>query len=266
MAELLLVSNPKKRRRKKKLYGAAAAAHAKKHRRKGKRRHKVKAAAPARRRRRSHHRPKNSRPAEGYIVGRGKIRRRKLNPRHRRRHHARSRRRHRNPSLRNITGQVMPTMKAGAWGAAGALGLDVLWGLMVGNMPSLAAYLTNPYVGFLAKAVAAVGVGSLGGHIAKGKGRELAVGAMTVVAHDFFKTTLQGLAPTIFGAGGSLPLGAYLSGYGDTGMGAYLSGAAPIVGTATIPQAYLPFSGSSGNSGTGDGVYNEDRMGLDTWS
>jgi hypothetical protein len=107
--------------------------------------------------------------------------------------------------------------------------------------------------------LAAVGVGALGGNIAKGKGRELAVGAMTVTVHDFLKTTLEAMAPTIFGAGGTLALGSYLSGYGS-----YLSGAAPIVGTATVPQAYLPFAGSTGNSGS-DGVYNEDRMGLDNW-
>jgi hypothetical protein len=155
----------------------------------------------------------------------------------------------------------MPTVKAGAWGAAGALGLDVLWGLLVGNLPSVATYLTNPYVGFAAKAAGAVVVGSVGGHVAKGKGRELAVGAMTVVTHDFLKSLLQTMAPTIFGTGGSLPLGAYLN---DGGLGAYLNGAAPIVGTATIPQAYLPFNGSSGSSGDA-GVYTDDRMGMDPW-
>ncbi|MGH8336548.1 MAG: hypothetical protein ACRETL_06985 [Gammaproteobacteria bacterium] len=261
MAELLLVSNPRKRKRKmtakqKKYFGKKRKAH---------RRRKVApvAAAPRRRRRkaRTHKRPANARREVGYAVGNAPIRRRKLNPH--RRHHAR---RHRNPSLRNITGQLMPTVKAGAWGAAGALGLDVLWGLVVGNLPSIATYIANPYVGFAAKAAGAVVVGSVGGHLAKGKGRELAVGAMTVVTHDFLKTLLQGMAPTIFGVGGSLPLGAYLSGAGSpAGLGAYLSGSAPIVGTATIPQAYLPFAGSSGASGS-DGVYAEDHMGMDPWN
>jgi hypothetical protein len=73
------------------------------------------------------------------------------------------------------------------------------------------------------------------------------------------------MAPTIFGPGGSLPLGAYLSAARPDYLGAYLSGAAPIMGTATIPQAYLPFAGSTGNSGN-DGVYSEDRLGMDTWS
>lgn len=262
MSELLLVSNPKRRRKKRKLHGAAAASHAKKHRRRKHRKSAASAAAPRRRRRRSRKiarqrkRPARARSAAGYVVGSAPVRRRKLNP-----HRRRSRHRRRNPSLRSITSQVLPTVKAGAWGAAGALGLDVLWGLVVNQLPSVAAYLTNPYVGFAAKAVGAVAVGAVGGHVAKGKGRELAVGAMTVVTHDFLKTMLQQMAPTIFGAGGSLPLGAYLN---DGGLGSYLSGAAPIVGTASIPQAYLPFAGSSGSGA--EGVYNEDRYGLDNWA
>lgn len=264
MAELLLVSNPHKRKGKK------MAKRARKRRqpaalrkywaaRRGKKKHhKRRTRVHHRRRARVHRRRRHA------VAVAAPRRRRRSNPH--RRHRARYRRRHRNPSLRNIGSQIMPTVKAGAWGAAGALGLDVLWGLVVGNLPSLATYIANPYVGFAAKAVGAVGVGALGGHIAKGKGRELAVGAMTVVTHDFLKSMLQQMAPTIFGTGGSLPLGAYLSGEGSpANLGAYLSGAAPIVGTATVPQAYLPFAGSSGSSGTADGIYAEDHMGMDPW-
>lgn len=267
MAELLLVSNPHKRGKKKgrkrrqpaglRKYWAA---------KRGKKTHRRKAKVHRRRTARvvhHHKRRVKRRRAIGYTVGTRKIRRRKLNPHRRRSYH---RRRHRNPSLRGIMGQMVPTIKAGAWGASGALGLDVLWGLVVNQLPSVAAYLTNPYVGFAAKAAGAVAVGAIGGHVAKGKGRELAVGAMTVVTHDFLKSLLQQMAPTIFGAGGALPLGAYLSAAGSPDyLGAYLSGAAPIVGTATIPQAYLPFAGSTGQSGA-DGVYAEDHMGMDTWS
>jgi len=265
MAELLLVSNPGKRGRKRKSKKGRMPAGLRRYwaaKRAGK--------SPKRSRKRRHTRAKKRsrarrRPAMGYTIGRRKIRRRKLNP-HRRRSRARHHRarRHRNPSLRGIVGQVMPTVKAGAWGAAGALGLDAAWGLLVTNLPSLAAYLTNPYVTFLAKAFAAVGVGTLGGRIARGKGRELAVGAMTVTTHDFLKSTLQTMAPSIFAPGGTISLGAYLSGDMPPNFGAYLSGAAPIVGTASIPQAYLPFAGSSGQSGA-DGVYSEDHSGMDPW-
>lgn len=262
MSELLLVSNPKRRRKKAKHHRKGRMPPALKAYWAGKRgkktSHRKRRRSHARKHHRAHRRPAGARSATGYVVGTRKIRRRKLNPH--RRHRARYHRR-RNPSLRGLAGQIMPTVKAGAWGAAGALGLDVLWGLIAGNLPSVAAYLTNPYVAFAAKAAGAVAVGTVGGKVARGRGRDLAVGAMTVVTHDFLKTLLQQMAPTIFGAGGSLPLGAYLS---DNAFGAYLSGAAPIVGTASIPQAYMPFAGSTGQSGS-DGVYNEDRMGMDNW-
>jgi hypothetical protein len=265
MAELLLVSNPHKRRKhKRKSRKGRKPAGLRKYwaaRRAGKTRTKH-------RRRVKRHSGGRRRPVLGYVVGKKKIRRRKLNPHHM--HHRRHRRRHNmylhNPSLRGMLGQIVPTAKAGAWGAAGALGLDVLWGLVTNQLPSVAGFLTNPYVGFAAKAAGAVTVGALGGKLARGKGRELAVGAMTVVAHDFLKSLLIQMAPTMFGPGGSVPLGAYLSAAGGPDyLGSYLSGSAPIVGTATIPQAYLPFSGSSGNSGTSDGQYMEDVMGLDPW-
>ena len=264
MSELLLVSNPKRRRKKKHSRKGRMPPALKKYwasRRAGK-------ATPKRRRRknpkRAHHR-KGKHRAVGYTVGTRKIRRRKLNPH--RRHRARYRRRSNPMSLGGFTNSLMPTMKAGAWGAGGALGLDAIWGLITTNLPSIATYLTNPYVTFIAKALAAAGVGTLGGHLVKGRGRDLAVGAMTTTIHDFLKSQLQSLAPTIFAPGGTLSLGAYLSDYNNPStMGAYLSGAAPIMGTASIPQAYLPFSGFAGSSGMSDGnMYTDDRMGLDPW-
>jgi hypothetical protein len=220
-------------------------------RRRRRRAARVVASAPRRRRRRS---GGARRPAVGYTVGTARIRRRKLNP-HRRRY-----RRHSNPlNVRGIIGQVKPTLKAGAVGAVGALGLDALWGFASGNA-TLSQYLGNKYVGFAAKALGAVLVGTLGGKLMRGKGRDMAVGAMTVVTHDFLKTLLQTSMPTLFAAGGSVPLG---------GLGSYLSGSAPIVGTATVPQAYLPFGSylsGSGDSGTTDGSsFNDDSMGMDPW-
>jgi hypothetical protein len=263
MAELLLVSNPSKRggrKMKRKHKRKMSALQRKYFGGKRHRKHTMKATPKRRRHKRRHH-------TAAVMENPKRRRHRKQNPHHRAKY-----RRKRNPSFGSIGASIAPTVKAGAWGAAGALGLDVLWGLLIGQLPSIGAMLANPYIGFAAKALGAVAVGSVGGHLARGKGRELAVGAMTVVTHDFLKTTLQGLAPTIFGVGGSLPLGAYLSDGGGTGyagysgMGTYLSGAAPIVGTASIPQAYLPFAGSSGTSGNQDGVYQEDRMGIDSWT
>lgn len=158
-----------------------------------------------------------------------------------------------------IKSSIMPTVKEGFTGALGALGLDVLWGFAAGNA-TIGAYVSNQYVGFAAKLLGAVLVGAVGGKVMRGKGRELAVGAATVAEHDFLKSLLQSMAPTIFGAGGSVPLGAYLS------------GSAPIVGTTSIPQSYLPFSGMgaylSGNPGqmnADDGQMHADTMGMDPW-
>lgn len=223
MSELLLVSNPKRRRK--------------------------------RARRKNPHR-------------RHRARARRVNPRRRsraRRHNPvmrRYRRGRRNPSLRGIVGQVLPTIKAGAIGAGGALALDAAWGVISPKLPSS---LSNAYVQFALKGLAAVLIGMVGNKLLKGKGQQLSVGAMTVVTHDFLKATLQSSMPTVFGAGGSLALSGY------NGMGAYLSGSAPIVGTATIPRtnlmsnyaglgAYL--SGDNANQ-SGSGTYVDDHMGFD---
>ena len=262
MAEQLLVSNPRRRRR----HRNAKRRPKRKGRRKmtakqlkyfGKKSHRRSRRSSGRRRR---SRPAGARPMQGYVVGKKRIRRWKLNPH--RRHHRR--RRYSNPmSLGGIGGRIMPTVKAGAWGATGALGLDALWGFVSGS--SLGQqYLSNAYVGYAAKAVGAVLVGTVGGKILKGRSTELAVGAMTVVTHDFLKSLLQSMAPTIFGPGGSVPLGSYVSGFGSYVSG--LGGAAPIVGTATVPQAYLPFSGGSGVADqAGGGQWVDDTVGLDPW-
>lgn len=159
-------------------------------------------------------------------------------------------------SMGGIKSSIMPTVKDGFTGALGALGLDVLWGFAAGNA-TIGAYVSNQYVGFAAKLLGAVLVGAVGGKVMRGKGRELAVGAATVAEHDFFKSLLQTMAPTIFGAGGSVPLGAYLS------------GSAPIVGSTSVPQTYLPFgaylSGNAGEMNATDGQMHSDTMGMDPW-
>lgn len=268
MAELLLVSNPKKRRKltaKQKAAGFGGKAAKRAHRRGGGKRKR----SSSRRRRARRTWPAGHTPVMGYTKGKKRIRRYKLNPhRHRRRrymntHHRRRRRYHNPMTLGGIGGRIMPTVRAGAWGATGALGLDALWGFVSGS--SLGQqYLSNPYVGYAAKAVGAVLVGTVGGKLLRGRSTELAVGAMTVVTHDFLKSLLQQMAPTIFGPGGAVPLGSYVSGYGSYVSG--LGGAAPIVGTATVPQAYLPFSGGSGTfDAAGSGQYVDDTTGIDPW-
>lgn len=230
MGELLIVENPRHRRKSRRN------PHRRRHARRGNphRRHRRHARSNPHRRHRRHHG-------------------RRINPHRRRRS---------NPmSLNGVLGQVKPVVKEGFIQAAGAIGLDAVWGQINSRLP--AQIQGSPYLQFAVKCLAAVGVGWLGGKVFRGRARDFAVGGVTVAAHDLLKSTLQSNMPSVFGAGGSLAL---------SGYGSYLSGSAPIVGTATFPRtrtvpqttfgAYL--SGSSGSS-DGAGVYSDDCTGFDPW-
>lgn len=199
MAEILLV-NPRRRRRK---------LSAKQRKYFGKRRkRRARAAAPRRRRRRSNP-----------IAGNPRRRRRRRNPSFRRRS-----RRRRNPSLRGIVNQIQPAVKAGLVGAAGGLGLSVALGYLQEKLP---AQLQSGYGLTAVKVLGAILVGVLGNQILRGKGNQLATGAMTVVAYDEVKKLMAAQFPGV-------PLGEYISfapvvGYesplgteGMSGMGEYM--------------------------------------------
>jgi hypothetical protein len=244
MAELLLVANPKRRRKRRNPRRRARRNPTRHHRR---RRHRM--------RRRS-----RSNPVRRYR-------------RHARRNpHRRYRRRgyRSNPSLSGITSRIMPTVKAGFIGAGGALANDVISGLIAPYLASFLASAGNatPILQYAVKMLTSVAVGMVG-NMARFPGTDLAIGAATCATHDFLKLQLQTMAPTLFGSGAPFALSGY------NGMGAYLSGSAPIVGTATFPATYLPqgqpvqmgayLSGSSGMN-DGAGTYMDDAMGQDYWS
>jgi hypothetical protein len=221
---------------------------------------------PHKRRRKARKNPHRRRHARKNPHRRRRARLRR-NP-HRRRHSMRFR--HRNPSLRSITSGFVPMVKDSLMGAGGALANDFLYGFLspyVNNM--LSGVNLGGASGFLQygfKLVTAMGAGYLGG-LLKLDAKRLSEGAATVATHDFLKGTLQQFAPSIFGSGGTLALSGY------SGLGAYLSGSAPIVGSATFPATYLPnqqpvqmgayLSGSSGMSDGESGMYNGDTMGCD---
>lgn len=213
MAEVLLV-NPRRRRRRK------TRARRRRSTSSRRRRRSVARAVPRRRRRRSRARVVHTNP-----------RRRRS-----RRSITRSfRRRRRNPSFRgglsSVKNSVVPTLKAGFTGALGALGLDLLWGYGKTYLPaSIAGSAIAQYAAKLAGAIlVGMAANKLPIPFVRGKGRDLAVGAATVVLHDALKAQLQASFPT-------LQLGEYLT-YApavgsmrragallDTGMGEYLSG------------------------------------------
>ncbi len=210
MSEILLV-NPRKRRRSRRKMSAKQAMYFGGGR---KRRHKRRTASSTKRRRR-HAVTVHANPRR---------RRRSLLTRSVRRMR---RRRHSNPSLRNITSGAVPMLKAGAIGATGALGLDLLWGYGKSYLP--ASIAGSAIAQYAVKLAGALAVGMIGNKLLKGKGREMAVGATTVVLHDAFKAQLQAAFPT-------LQLGEYLT-YAptvgrtvragrlmSTGVGEYLNG------------------------------------------
>lgn len=208
MAEVLLVGNPSKRRKRRRKMTAKQRKYfggGKRRRRRARKTTAVAKVNPVRRRRRRH----------------GAVAVRRV-------------RRKRNPSLRagfsrakGIAGQVVPTFKAGFVGAGGGLANDLLYGVVKSRLP--VAMQTG--VGRHAtKVLGAILVGVLGNMVLKGKGADLANGAMTVVLHEALKEQLAARVP-------ALPLGEYdelsyidaasvLSGDDDDGVGSYLAAAA----------------------------------------
>lgn len=201
MAEVLLVGNPSKRRKRRRKMTAKQRKYfggGKRRRRRARKTTAVAKVNPVRRRRRRH----------------GAVAVRRV-------------RRKRNPSPRAIFSRIVPTVQAGAIGAGGGLANDLLYGVVKSRLP--VAMQTG--VGRHAtKVLGAILVGVLGNMVLKGKGADLANGAMTVVLHEALKEQLAKAAP-------ALPLGEYdelsyidaasvLSGDDDDGVGSYLAAAA----------------------------------------
>ena len=264
MSELVLI-NPRRRRRRRKNPrrgrmppGLARYWAGKRRKLRAPRRHR------ARRRRRAvaiNPRRHRRRAARGYVVGSRKIRRRKLNPRHRR-HHAR--RRHRNPrfGLPSVRGVVRGTIMPAAIGATGAIALDVAMGYA---SPYLPAALQGKWAMLGVKLVGAIGLGMVAGKfLGRERGRIVTLGAATVVGYGALKSAVASALPTVPG----------LSGYADyvdysmqsRGTGAYLPPAAPRMGfyspAATIQNtgAYLRPPGMSGMDGMDGYNWQSDGM------
>lgn len=247
MAELLLV-NPRKRRKRSSARRKMSALQLKYFGkgRKRRRRTKSRAAASAapRRRRRSATRLSNPRRRRRRIVAQAfrTIRRRRRN----------------NPSLRGGLRGLPQTgislLKSGGIGALGALGLDMVWGQIRDKLPLSVA--GSPLAQYAIKLLGAIAVGWVGDKALRGRGRDLAVGATTVVLHDALKAQVAASFPDI-------KLGEYLTyaptvGTMDqagrllsTGMGEYLSGLPQGVG---YPEDSSGYYGDGNGDFTGDGL------------
>lgn len=124
-----------------------------------------------------------------------------------------------NPSLRGFTSEIVRTGQVAAFGAVGALGLDVLYGKTAQYLP--AALTGNEYGALATKAVGAVLLGMIGNKVLPGRGSQLATGAMTVIFHEAAKKALAtnfpalGLSEYLAYAPESGPIVGQLSSYRD---------------------------------------------------
>lgn len=250
MAEILLV-NPRRRRKR---GGARRKMSALQRKYFGKRRS---SSRPKRRRRRA---------AVAVAAPRRRRRARLSNPsprRRRRRIITQSfrtirRRRRSNPSFRGglsgLPNTGISLIKSGGVGALGALGLDMVWGYSREALPASVA--GSPLAQYTLKLLGAIAVGWIGNKVLRGRGRELAVGATTVVLHDALKAQVAASFPNI-------KLGEYLT-YAptigpmdqagrllSTGMGEYLSGLPQGVG---YPEDSSGYYGDGNGDFTGDGL------------
>jgi hypothetical protein len=171
---------------------------------------------PRTRRRRKAHRAHRARRVNPF---RRKHRARRRNPvRHYRRRAYRARRRNpmrrrrRNPFLGgSLTNDVL--MPA-ALGAAGGIGLGLLWNSLSPNLP--ATLTSNSVAATATQAAAAVGLGWLAGKaLGNQKGAALAAGALAIVGYNFLESTIAGVGlPAFAGVGLRIPMGAYMPGQG----------------------------------------------------
>jgi hypothetical protein len=170
--EQLLLINPRRRKRR---HVARRRRHVAR-----RRRHVARRAAPRRRHRR-------------HVA-----RRMHANPRHRRRVH---RRYHRNPSMGGMGSMLVPV----GIGAAGAVGIDILWGYLTPYLP--AAITGNAMFNIFAKAgVAVAGGWAAGKALGRTKGRYVMAGALTVYGYELLESLVKQFAPTLPFAG----MGAYM--------------------------------------------------------
>ena len=134
-------------------------------------------------------------------------------------------RRRRNPIRRKgLMGIVNTTILPSATAAAGAIGLDVIWGMA----PIPDQFKTGPFR-HVAKAAGAIGLGMLAEMVVKKATADLVTtGALTVVIHNAMKDGLARFAP-------NLALGEYLSGYDQ--MSYYGSGVNPAIGEYLSPDS-----------------------------
>jgi len=143
----------------------------------------------------------------------------------------------RNPIGGGIVGGLMPAVKGGFVGAGGALLNDLAFGYGGKFLPaSMQSGLAKSAV----KVVSGVVIGALAGKLLRGRGAQLALGAVTVEMHSALKSQIGAMLP-------SLPLGEYMGNSdmeSEDGIG-YIDSAQPINGDSD-------FIGDSADNSVGE--------------
>lgn len=163
----------------------------------------------------------------------------------------RSRRRRRNPIGEGFTGHnMMSLVKAGVWGAGGALTVD----FAMGNLPLPAEVLTraNPdgttnFLYYGTKAVFALALGALGKRFLGHNAHVMAEGSMVVNMYDLIRTLLPANLKLGYFSPAALAtqkMGAYIPG---RKLGAYVPGVNQ--GPGVMSLGYRPERGTASISG-----------------
>ena len=162
---------------------------------------------------------------------------------------------------RGIVGKVMGAAVPAAYGAAGALALDIAMGYAT---PYLPVQLQSGWFNVGVKALGAVGVGMVVGKVlGADKGRIATIGGMTVVLYGALKSAVKSAVPSLPGLAGyadytpyPMKMGAYMPGPTGTpgirGLG-YVSPAptlSPRMG-AYMPRAPMNVAPQMGDYGDG---------------
>lgn len=183
------------------------------------------------------------RPAMGYVIGSGKVRRRKLNPRARRRRHRR------NPitrlSVNGVLGQLVPA----AYGAGGAIALN----LALSYLP-LPDALKTGWPRHFTRLAGAMAVGFAARKFLGRRGEAVGFGALTVVVYDIVKGLIGTASPEI---------GARLGDFEDVTLedGGFIDPAPPVRGFAAYLEGEADDDGDLGAYLQGDLDGNLDGVG-----
>ncbi len=153
------------------------------------------------------------------------------NPRHRVhrvRHHRRHHRSRRNP----MGGVVDDVLMPGLLGAAGGVGLQLLWNAFGTMLPC--AITGNTLITVVAQGAAGVGLGALAGMaLGKSKGEAVAVGAVAIVLYNYAASLISS-SPALSGLRGRR-IGAYIP--GSTGPNGRTFYAPVMLGATRHPLA-----------------------------